>query len=195
MDPDVIRTLRKAGVDTTLEKRFPSIPLRAGSDGDVLASSDEVCVVDGEAVVQFTPKRTSELFVGDRRPPDFSAGPTDEYMSFFVLIERTAADHCSCTGQKIRDKEFEQIYGDLRRRPDGRSDNPLFHQVRAALRLYMSLRDVSEAEYQAVLRRLERSARSFAVGPTSMNYVERALTLLLSPAGRRTDSRAGISDA
>lgn len=188
MDPDVVKTLREAGVDTTLEKRVLSIALAANEDGGVIPDTDVVCAVDGKAVVMVTLKETSELFVGDRKPPDFSKGPTEEYMLFFLMIERAAADYCVCTSEKIRDEEFAQLYGDLRLRPDGRSDHPLHSHLRGAIRMYMSLRDVSRAEYEAVLRRLVRSAHTFAMGPTSMNYLERALIPLLG--GRERPQRS-----
>jgi hypothetical protein len=39
----------------------------------------------------------------------------------------------------------------------------------------MSLRPVSRAEFEAVMRRLARSARTFSDGPASSNYLELAL--------------------
>jgi hypothetical protein len=37
--------------------------------------------------------------------------------------------------------------------------------------MYMSIRDVSAAEYEAVMRRLTKSARSFSSPPISRNYL------------------------
>jgi hypothetical protein len=44
--------------------------------------------------------------------------------------------------------------------------------MQAAARLYMSAFDVSPAEFDAVCRRLSRSAGHFGLGPTSTNYCE-----------------------
>jgi hypothetical protein len=180
MDKDVIRRLGAAGIETTFEKRLPSVPIPAPMDAGARSAPPEgVVVLDGEAMEMVTLKSASELFTGVRRPPDFSAGPTPEYMLFFFWIERAAADYCRVTGERVRDEEFERIYGDLRRRPDGRSEHPLHAHLQRVLRLYLSLHDVSEAEYEAVLRRLQRSARTFAMGPTSANYLDRALAKIL----------------
>jgi hypothetical protein len=48
--------------------------------------------------------------------------------------------------------------------------NPLFSYLRAASRLYLSLRDVSRAEFEAVANRLRVSARTFSAGIDSTNY-------------------------
>jgi hypothetical protein len=43
--------------------------------------------------------------------------------------------------------------------------------LRAAARLYMSRNEISSAEYEAVMTRLAKSARTFATPPISRNYV------------------------
>jgi hypothetical protein len=44
--------------------------------------------------------------------------------------------------------------------------------MQAAARLYMSIFDVSQAELDAVCRRLSQSAGRFGQGPTSTSYCE-----------------------
>jgi len=186
MDHELIRTLEAAGIDPTLEGGMPSLPLRIDEEGRVSPPGDPVPVLAGDRIALVTLKETSELLVGDRRPPDFAGTPPVEYDAFFYMIEFAAADYVACTGETVRDEEFERIYGDLRRRPDGRNTDPLFLHVQAAIRLYLSLRNVSRFEYEAVLRRLQRSARFWSSGPTSTGYHDRVLVpFVLSPTRTR----------
>lgn len=92
-------------------------------------------------------------------------------MPFFALIETTAVACCAATNPEY-DRELERVYAQLRRRPLGADANPLFSYLRAAVRLYMSLRDVSQAEFEAVVQRLSRSAGHFSTGLTSTNYIQ-----------------------
>jgi hypothetical protein len=93
----------------------------------------------------------------------------------------TVADYCSVV--KVHtDDDFEEIYRWIRRRPDERSEKQLVTYVQAAVRLYMSLRDVSRAEFEAVFQRLARSARVFRMGPGSVNYYDHWLSRLLGRA-------------
>jgi hypothetical protein len=99
---------------------------------------------------------------------------------FFCLIERTAADFCVSTGRMEPDDEFRRLYRLLARRPGGDDRNPLFSYIQAGARLYMSLKDVSRAEFEAVALRLSRFARNVSTGATSANYIQSAKRLLLA---------------
>lgn len=171
VDTAVVDALEKQGVDTSFRRHFPVIPVLFGDDRTLRMPGDEVWVVSGKKHAFVTLKGISRLFTGNRRPPSFGHGPTKEYVSFFALIERTAFDFCTVTRRFETDDEFERLYRQLRRRPDGRDNNPLFGYIRAAARLYMSLRDTSQAEFEAVAQRLSQSARHFSLGPASTNYV------------------------
>jgi len=59
--------------------------------------------------------------------------------------------------------------------------NPLFSYLRAAARLYLSLRDVSRDEFEAVAERLRRSAKTFASRLDSTNYYRLVLGEFLHP--------------
>lgn len=69
--------------------------------------------------------------------------------------------------------------GHLARRPDGHHKNPLFSYLRAAARLYLSLRDVSQAEFEAVAQRLHQSAKLHAGHIGSTNYFQAVLRQVL----------------
>jgi hypothetical protein len=51
-----------------------------------------------------------------------------------------------------------------------------------AAALILGTRSLSQAEFEAIMSRLERSCRTFEQGPTSRNYVA-ALTSTFGPAG------------
>jgi hypothetical protein len=67
-------------------------------------------------------------------------------------------------------QEMERIWSQLRRRPDT-TDSTLHSYLRAAARRYMAQNEISQAEYEAVMTRLAKSARTFATPPISRNYV------------------------
>ena len=96
-----------------------------------------------------------------------------------MLIELTVIDYCVTTRRVVTDQEFERLYVHLRRRPDRTDAEPLFSYLQAAVRLYLSLRDISQAEFEAVVRRLAHSAQRYSAGYASRNYVEVARRPLL----------------
>lgn len=171
MDSFAIRQLQDLGVDTNLRDDIPAIPIGVDNKKHPVVLADLVPVAGpGDKVVSIRLKNISALFTGDKVPPSFADGPTDEYVEFFMLIEQTAANYCVTTKRIERDTEFESLYNHLRRRPEGRHSNPLFSYLQAAVRLYMSLHDTSQAEFEAVVDRLRRSAKKFAMGATTANY-------------------------
>ena len=179
MDRQVIEALVSANIDIGEEASLPIVGIQLDHNRRPAPLADEVTVVSGDRVAVVTLKSAAELFTGDRKPPDFDKGPTREYVSFFAMIEMTAADFCASTETLVRDREFERLYNHLRRRPDGSDAHPIFSYLRAAARLHMSIRDVSVDEYEAVLRRLTRSARTYSDGLVSANYTDVVLIPLL----------------
>ncbi|ADO75221.1 hypothetical protein [Stigmatella aurantiaca] len=172
MDAKVVTMLEQAGIDTA-SPEFLRVPTVLGEEGRVLPLVQELPVPVlgiGDQVVWVPLQPISQLWVGSKIPPDFSFAPPPEYEPFFILLEATAADYCSATGRPERDKEFERLYRHLRRRPDGQDANPLFFYLQAAARLYLSLCDVSQAEFEAVVNRLRRSAKTFSLSLISTNY-------------------------
>src|SRR6185437_3348158 len=133
---------------------------------------NDVMVVAGPKSLRVTLKPTAQLFTGTKTPPSFKSGPTEAYVPFFATIELTVIDYCRRAGKPEYDEELERLYTHLRRRPDGTDANALFSYIRAAARLYMSAFDVSQAEFEAVCRRLSKSADHFRLGSTSTNYCQ-----------------------
>jgi|GEM_PF-2128044 len=119
------------------------------------------------------------LFRGGRAVQEFGSTPPAEYDLVFAFIERPMALFCAASAHPVRDEEFERLYTELRRRPDGRYQSPLYRYLQAVLRALLLLRPTSESEFEAVLRRLARSARTFGGGATSTHYFDNALRPLL----------------
>lgn len=179
MDSDLITALAAAGIDTTLRQHVPTIGVPSDEQGrPVPPEADEWLVHAGGRAIAVRLKMIRDLWSGNAEAPDLTDGPTREYVPFFATIELTAADYCALTETRVTDKEFERLYSLLRRRPDGSDGHPLFAFLQAAARLYMSMRATSQAEFEAVARRLERSARTFAMGWTSLNYTHHVLAPL-----------------
>ncbi|HEX8699291.1 MAG TPA: hypothetical protein VF815_10675 [Myxococcaceae bacterium] len=183
MDPNVVAALEKAGMDpghpellrvpTVLGEQRRVVPL----EGDL-----PVPVRDEEQRVVWLPLRPiSQLWTGSVIPPDFAVAPPREYEPFFLLLEVTAAEYCDATRHPELDREFERLYRLLGRRPDSVDANPLFSYLRAAARLYLSVRDVSRDEFEAVAERLRRSAKTFASRLDSTNYYRLVLGEFLNP--------------
>jgi hypothetical protein len=172
MDLTVVAQFDDAGIDKTFTQHVPTLGVQADAQGHIQPVGDEVVVIAGPKTTRVTLKKISQLFVGAKTPPSFRSGPTDDYLLFFSVIELAVIDFCRAAGRPAYDAEIERLYTHLRRRPDGRDGNPLFSYMQAAARLYMSAADVSQAEFDAVARRLSQSAGRFGDGPTSTNYCE-----------------------
>jgi hypothetical protein len=140
-------------------------------DGKLGAPGDAIVVRMGTTETNLTPRPLRELFRGSRKAPDLSRGPTPALMPLFLFLEATVVRFCEEDGRDETDEEMERIFSELRRRPDGRHLSPLHAYLHAAARVYLSARDVSEAEYEAVMSRLTKSARTFSIPPISRNYV------------------------
>ncbi|WIG94823.1 hypothetical protein [Myxococcus sp. SDU36] len=175
MDANAVAELEKAGVKVDQPERL-YVAVEWDEDGKhVRPVGERVQIRAGEQLAHVTLKPISQLFTGDVKPPSFAKAPPDEYQAFFLLIEATAAGYCRAVRNTETDQEFERLYRHLQRRPDGTDRNPLFSHLQGAVRLYMSLRDVSQAEFEAVVHRLHQSARHFQTHTGSINYFQEVL--------------------
>jgi hypothetical protein len=167
----LIETLKQASFDTSFEGVFTRLAIRLGTDGKPMPAGRDVFLKSGEKTLIVNLDPVSRLWVGNRQPLDVQIDPSSPYIRFFATMEMAAFDYCNCTNSQPTDEEFERLYRQLRRRPDGTDNNPLFSYLQAAAALYLSLTDTSKAEYEAVLQTLSRSARTFGMGPVSRNYI------------------------
>lgn len=110
----------------------------------------------------------ASLFRGDNKPPHLGAYP-EAYEGCFLLMDMQFLQLCEFIGDR-RDAEMLEVFSTLRRRPDGRSLGFVHDYMWQAAALMMGITPLSQAEFEAILSRLERSCRTFEMGPTSRNY-------------------------
>jgi hypothetical protein len=158
-----------AAIAHLFDETIPGLVMARDPGGRLLpVGADVVVRADGELRFALPPVR--ELFRGTRKPGDLSRGPTPELEPMFAFIEETVVHVCDAEGSDETDQQMERIYAALKRRPDG-TGGCMHSYVRAAAGLYMSATDVSGAEYEAVMGRLAKSARTFSIAPISRNYL------------------------
>lgn len=161
------------------------VPFSTSENDTILpvATDAEASLVVARELVKLPPlPPVRSLFRGERACLEFGASPPEEYVPLFLCIERVAAGWCGLAKQPVYDVEFERLYTQLRRRPDGRDASLLFGYLRRAAQIVLVLRPTSEAEFEQVCRRLARSARMFHTHPTSVNYWQKALYPLVGEA-------------
>lgn len=170
---DPVESLRAAATDygADLGQLRLLMPLSEGGPEERI-DRNEVWASDGTGNVLWRVDGLRPLFRGDRPPPpdgEMAHYPV-QYVPFFYGIENGVLLFCSAAGQPT-DAECEDVYSQMRRRPDGKSTGPLHDAVWQAAALALGLRPWSEAEYTAVFGQLARSARHFKMGRTSRNYL------------------------
>jgi hypothetical protein len=128
-----------------------------------------LCLSDGKDFCFWETETLQGLFRGDKQPPVLGAYP-EAYNDSFALLDLHALEISKFFGDR-RDSEMKEIYSSLRRRPDGRSLGFVHDYMWQAAALVLGTRPLSRAEYEAIMARLERSCRTFEMGPTSRNYI------------------------
>lgn len=128
-----------------------------------------IALTDGKNIWNWEVDSLRALFRGDRQPPVLGDYP-EAYNDSFILFDLHALEISKFFGDR-RDAEMKEVYSTLRRRPDGRSLGFVHDYLWQAAALILGTRPLSQAEFEAILARLERSCRTFEMGPTSRNYV------------------------
>ena len=169
MDREAVEKLQRAGLKLE-QPELLRVPIQRDEQQQVVPVGEQVPVMGNEGLVLVPLQPISQLWTGTRVPPDLSRTPPPEYLPFLLLMESTAANYCAATGKAETDDTFERLYRQVRRRPDGRDAHPLVSYLQGAARLYMSLRDVSHAEFEAVLNRLSQSSKWHSTHVGSTNY-------------------------
>lgn len=138
----------------------------------VIPSRQSIRLDDGELGVEWRVDSIPSLFRGDKKPPSDAdlVEPPVQYMWFFDCVEYHLIGFCEEIGDPT-DEEILEIYTTMRRRPDGKSLGRLHDAVWQFACLAIALKPVSSAEYDALFRRLARSARTFRMGASSRNYL------------------------
>ena len=127
-----------------------------------------ITLTDGKAFAFWKVDSLRTLFRGDRKPTTSGDLP-EAYTASLLLLELHVLDLCSFLGDR-RDAEMQEIYSMLRRRPDGKSLGFAHDFMWQAAALVLGTRVLSQAEFEAIVGRLERSCRTFEVSPGSKNY-------------------------
>ena len=135
-----------------------------------------LCLTDGKAVCLWETDSLRALFRGDRQPPVLGDYP-EAYNDSFILLDLHALEISRIFGDR-RDEEMREIFSTLRRRPDGRSLGFVHDYMWQAAALVLGTRPLSQAEFEAIMGRLERSCRTFSMGPGSRNYAATLRTTL-----------------
>lgn len=128
-----------------------------------------IVLSDGENSWPWEVVSLRELFRGDKKPPVLGDYP-EAYEDCCLALDLHAWQISEVFGDR-RDAEMREVYSALRRRPDGRSLVFLHDYMWQAAAVILGTRVLSQAEFEAILERLERSCRTFEEGPTSRNYI------------------------
>ena len=128
-----------------------------------------IALTDGKNVWDWEVPSLRLLFRGDRQPPVLGDYP-EAYTDSFILFDLHVLEISKFFGDR-RDAEMKEIFATLRRRPDGRSLGFVHDYLWQAAALILGTRPLSQAEFEAILARLECSCRTFEQGPASRNYV------------------------
>src|SRR6266487_2882034 len=133
-------------------------------------------LTDGKDFCFWETDSLQALFRGTKQPPVLGDYP-GAYNDSFCLFDLHVLEISKFFGDR-RDTEMREIYSALRRRPDGRSLGFVHDYMWQAAALVLGTRLLSQAEFEAIMARLERSCRTFELGPTSRNYVASLRTTL-----------------
>ncbi len=129
----------------------------------------ELAILDSKNCCLWTTASLRALFRGDKQPPVLGDYPK-AYNDCFMILDWHALEISKVFGDR-RDAEMLEIYSALRRRPDGRSLGFVHDYMWQAAALVLGTRPLSQAEFEAIVSRLERSCRTFQLSPSSRNYI------------------------
>jgi hypothetical protein len=174
---DFVPELREIFAQPPLDPRktvLVAAPVKNPDDhgGKLIPAESErnlIALTDGKNVWDWEVASLRALFRGDRQPPVLGDYP-EAYNDSFILFDLHALEVSRFFGDR-RDTEMKEIFSMLRRRPDGRSQGFVHDYFWQAAALILGTRPLSQAEFEAIMARLERSCRTFEQGPSSRNYI------------------------
>ena len=109
---------------------------------------------DGEKFCAWEADPLEAMFRGNKQPPVLGDYP-EAYNDTFALLDLHALEISKLFGDR-RDEEMLEIYAYLRRRPDGKSLGFVHDFMWQAAALILGSRPLSQAEFEAIMSRLER---------------------------------------
>jgi hypothetical protein len=165
--------LKASETDLGLPLSEPGSPRRPRSD---------ILLVDrNNSFGTWTVPSLTSLFRGARVAPDLQQYPPD-YVPVFAFIEQRVVSWAQAT-RTPTDSEMEEVYSNLRRRPDGRSLNATHDAVWQIAAFTLGEFELSAAEFDASFGQLAKSARRWKLGSTSREYLP-ALAKMFKPPAR-----------
>jgi hypothetical protein len=177
--PDLRQAVETAGFNVKKMIRV-AVPVTSRDKVPDLKDRRQVFLSDGEHSCLWETGSLRALFRGAKKPPVLGDHP-EAYNDLFMLLDAHALEFSQLFGDR-RDAEMLEIYSCLRRRPDGKSMGLAHDYMWQAAAVMLGVRPLSQAEFEAILGRLERSCRTFEMGPGSKNYVT-SLRGILGQAG------------
>jgi len=143
---------------------------RTGQPIPFIADRRLVSLTDGAQAWTWRADSLRVMFRGNKQPPVLGDYPPEAYSDCLMFLELHALEMNRIRGDRT-DSEMKEIYATLRRRPDGRSLGFEHDYMWQAAALLLGMRPLSQAEFEAITSRLERSCRTFEMGPASRNYI------------------------
>ncbi len=170
---DLIPSLREVVESEHLDAEKLSVALEADEEGKILFKDRHLIFVsDGRNAGAWNVPSLRALFRGSKAPPDNLETYPPEYAPLFFTVEKHILA-VSSPQRAATDQEMESVYSAIRRRPDGKNLLGPTHDILwQAVALMLGMYVVSEAEFLALMNRLERSARLWALKPVSRNYAK-----------------------
>jgi hypothetical protein len=174
---DFVPELREIFAQPPLDPRktvFVAVPVKNPDEQGGKFIPDEsarnlISLSDGKNVWDWKVDSLRALFRGNRQPPVLGDYP-EAYNDSFMILDLHVLELSRVFGDR-RDTEMKEVFSTLRRRPDGASRDFVHDYLWQAAALILGTRPLSQAEFEAIMARLERSARTFEQGPSSRNYV------------------------
>ena len=155
------------------DKKFVRVAVQARKTAQgfvpAIPNRREIYLTDDKASCFWEVESLHSLFRGNQQPPVIGDYP-QVYHESFCLLDLHALEICQIGGDLL-DAEMKEIYSALRRRPDGKSMGVAHDYMWQAAALVLGSRPLSQAEFEAIMARLERSCRTFEIGAGSRNYV------------------------
>lgn len=136
---------------------------------DDMQDRHEVVFIAGDTSVKWRVESLASLCRGDTLAPTLEKYP-NEYIPLFATIEEQVLVYAEIFGDPT-DDEMKGVYSNLARLPDGKGHSLLHEHMWQACALALGTRPWSKAQLEAVLRRLQRSCRTFHTHSGSKNYI------------------------
>ncbi|MEK7684085.1 MAG: hypothetical protein AAB466_01540 [Verrucomicrobiota bacterium] len=168
LSPSLREVVTAAGVDG--QHLTVALPGENSRERIKIEDRHLILLHDGKRLAEWRVPSLRELFRGDRTPPPDINHYPPEYCCFFYTIEKHVLMVCDVHGD-LTDKELEEIFATLRRRPDGKSLGPVHDAVWQIAALTLGIYALSQAEFDAIFGQLARSTRHWQLGLVSRNYI------------------------